>query len=75
MSTAKSFAPGYPSRVRGRRTAKVPEVEEVEDIQAPIGLSANSMARVVGVSSIRRVGKIMGKKVSSLVDSGATQLH
>lgn len=37
-------------------------VEEVEDPQPPIELSANSMAGVIGVSSIRLVGKILAKK-------------
>lgn len=40
--------------------------------QPPIELSTHLMAGVVGVSSIRLIGKIKGKEVSFLVDSGAT---
>lgn len=42
-------------------------MEEIEDIQAPIGLLANSMVGVVGVSFIKFVRKIMGKEISFLV--------
>lgn len=44
-------------------------VEEVEEPQPPIELSASSLAGVARVSSIRVVGKILGK-VSFLVDLG-----
>lgn len=44
--------------------------EEVAvELQSPIELSANLMAGVVGISSIRLIGKIKGKEVSFLVDS------
>lgn len=35
-------------------------------------MSVNSLIGVVGVSSIQLVGKILGKEVSFLVDTGAT---
>lgn len=46
--------------------------EAQEEPQPPIELSANSVADVVGVSSIHLKGKIIGKEVSFLVDTGAT---
>lgn len=39
----------------------------------PIEVTLNSIAEVVGVSSIRLVGKIRGKEVSYLVDMGYPQ--
>lgn len=48
------------------------EEEESGEPRPPIELSANLMAGVLGVSSIRLIGKILGKEVSLLVDSGAT---
>lgn len=48
------------------------EEQEKGEPQSPIELSANLMTGVMGVSSIRLIGKIMEKEVSFLVDSGAT---
>lgn len=44
-------------------------VEEVDDSPEII---INSMAGVIGVNSIRLIGKIQGKEVTFLVDIGAT---
>lgn len=41
-------------------------------MQASIGLSANSLAGVIGVSSIRLIGRMAGKDVSFLTNTGAT---
>lgn len=46
--------------------------EIVEEELKPLELSLNAIEGVVGISSIRLIGKVSGKQVGFLVDTGAT---
>lgn len=48
------------------------EVDSGAEGLGPIEVTLSSVAGVVGVSFIRLIGKIRGKKISFLVDSGTT---